>query len=56
MPQCSNCGERMSRNDETTKLTEYVCARCHRTEIVRKPAYRVTASAGADAAAVADDD
>ncbi|MFC7138993.1 hypothetical protein ACFQMA_03965 [Halosimplex aquaticum] len=56
MPQCSNCGERMSRNDETTKLTEYVCARCHRTEIVRKPAYRVTASATADSAAVADDD
>jgi hypothetical protein len=33
----------MSRNDETTKLTEYVCSRCHATEIVKKPAYRVTA-------------
>jgi len=55
MPQCPNCGERMSHNDETTKLTEYVCARCHRTKIVRKSAYRVTA-AEAPATAVADDD
>jgi ribosomal protein S27AE len=56
MPECQNCGERMSHNDETTKLTEYVCARCHRTEIVRKDAYRVTAEGPAAAAAVADDD
>jgi len=56
MPECPNCGERMSHNDETTKLTEYVCARCHRTEIVRKPAYRVTARGGAATGAVADDD
>jgi len=55
MPECPNCGERLSRNDETTKLTEYVCARCHRTEIVRKPAYRVTAG-GSATGAVADDD
>jgi len=40
--QCTRCGERMSHNDETTKLTEYACSRCHATEIVRKPAYRVT--------------
>ena len=32
----------MSHNDETTKLTEYVCPSCHTTDIVRKPAYRVT--------------
>jgi len=55
MHECPQCGDRMSRNDETTKLTEYVCARCHRTEIARKPAYRVTAGAG-PAAATADDD
>ena len=33
----------MSHNDETTKLTEYVCSNCHNTKIVWKPAYRVTA-------------
>ena len=33
----------MSVNDETTKLTEYVCPRCHNTEIVQKEAFRVTA-------------
>ena len=40
----------MIHNDETTKLTEYVCSRCHTVEIVRKPAYRVTANAPAAAA------
>jgi predicted RNA-binding Zn-ribbon protein involved in translation (DUF1610 family) len=43
----------MSHNDETTKLTEYVCPRCHATDIVRKPAYRVTAD---NASVTADDD
>jgi len=43
MPECDRCGTQMSHNDETTKLTEYVCPNCHRTEIARKPAYRVTA-------------
>ncbi|MEF8851478.1 MAG: hypothetical protein V5A44_10930 [Haloarculaceae archaeon] len=33
----------MSHNDETTKLTEYVCPRCHNTRIVKKDEYRVTA-------------
>jgi hypothetical protein len=42
----------MSHNDETTKLTEYVCPRCHTTNIVKKPAYRVT---GSGQAASADD-
>jgi ribosomal protein S27AE len=53
MPDCPRCGERMSHNDETTKLTEYVCARCHETEIVKKPAYRVT---GGPTVTAADDD
>ncbi len=43
MTHCPRCGSRMSHNDETTKLTEYVCPSCHNTEIVWKPAYRVTA-------------
>lgn len=50
MPRCPKCDTRMSHNDETTKLTEYVCSRCHTVEIVRKPAYRVTADAPAAAA------
>ena len=54
MPECPRCGDRMSHNDETTKLTEYVCARCHERRIVKKSAYRVTGTA--EAAAVADDD
>jgi len=33
MADCPNCGARMSTNDQTTKLTEYVCPRCHETEI-----------------------
>jgi predicted RNA-binding Zn-ribbon protein involved in translation (DUF1610 family) len=37
------CGTRMSHNDETTKLTEYVCPSCHRTEITYKQSFRVTA-------------
>jgi len=45
----------MSHNDETTKLTEWVCPRCHNTEIERKETYRVTAEADA-AAPTADDD
>jgi ribosomal protein S27AE len=43
MTACPRCDARMSQNDETTKLTEYVCPRCHYTEIVRKSAYRTTA-------------
>ena len=31
--QFSECGTRMTYNDETTKLTEFVCPRCHETEI-----------------------
>ena len=30
---CPNCDARMSYNDETTKLTEFVCPRCHETFI-----------------------
>jgi len=33
----------MTLNDETTRLTEYVCPRCHNTRIVWKAAYRHTA-------------
>lgn len=36
MPKCPQCGRRMSYNDETTKLTEYVCSNCHRLEIEYK--------------------
>jgi transposase-like protein len=43
MPDCPRCGERMSHNDETTKLTEFVCSRCHTTRIVQKGTYRTTA-------------
>jgi predicted RNA-binding Zn-ribbon protein involved in translation (DUF1610 family) len=43
MPECNTCGARMSHNDETTKLTEYVCPNCHQTEIAYKQSYRVTA-------------
>ena len=43
MPECNTCGARMSHNDETTKLTEYVCPNCHQTEITYKQSYRVTA-------------
>jgi ribosomal protein S27AE len=43
MSDCPRCGNRMSHNDETTKLTEYVCARCHKTQIVWKPSHRATA-------------
>jgi DNA-directed RNA polymerase subunit RPC12/RpoP len=42
MSDCPNCGERMSHNDETTKLREYACSRCHSTRIVWKPARRRT--------------
>lgn len=58
MHECPQCGDRMSRNDETTKLTEYVCSRCHTTEIERKSAYRVTTPTGpgvANGSTVADD-
>jgi len=54
MHECPRCGERMSRNDETTKLTEHVCPRCHHREIVKKPAYRVTADASAETPAADD--
>lgn len=43
MPECTSCGIRMSHNDETTKLTEYVCPSCHQTEITYKQSFRVTA-------------
>lgn len=43
MTDCQRCGARMSHNDETTKLTEYTCPRCHNTQIVWKPARRATA-------------
>ncbi|MHB9285617.1 hypothetical protein ACKVMT_01085 [Halobacteriales archaeon Cl-PHB] len=43
MTRCSRCGTRMTYNDETTKLTEYVCPNCHYTEIVWKEAHRATA-------------
>lgn len=33
MPKCPQCGRRMSYNDETTRLTEFVCSNCHRLEI-----------------------
>ena len=52
MRDCPNCGTRMSHNDETTKLTEYACPRCHTTDIVKKPAYRVTTG---DTAVAGDD-
>ena len=43
----------MSHNDETTKLTEWVCPRCHNTRIEKKDEYRVT---GTDTAARAATD
>lgn len=42
MPYCSRCGSRLSHNDETSKLTEYVCPSCHRTTVEYKDSYRVT--------------
>ncbi len=42
MTQCGRCGTRMTYNDETTKLTEYVCPSCHNTEIVWKASHRAT--------------
>lgn len=42
MPNCTRCGERMTHNDETTKLTEYTCSGCHWVEIVHKEDYRIT--------------
>ena len=47
MDDCPRCGSRMSHNDETTKLTEYVCPRCHATRIEKKEDYRVTAESAA---------
>lgn len=43
MTRCPQCGTRMNYNDETTKLTEYACPRCHATEIVKKQSYHSTA-------------
>lgn len=37
---CPRCDRRMSENDVTTVLTEYVCPACHATEIEWKPAAR----------------
>jgi DNA-directed RNA polymerase subunit RPC12/RpoP len=42
MPDCPRCGNRMSHNDETSKLTEYACPNCHRVRIIWKDSYRVT--------------
>lgn len=33
MPQCPECGERLSLIDETTKLIEYRCSNCYHKEI-----------------------
>lgn len=33
---CRHCGTRMTYNDETTKLTEFVCPQCHETTIAWK--------------------
>jgi|GEM_PF-727176 len=41
--KCPNCGVRMSYNDETTKLTEFVCNRCHQTIIEYKSRARTVA-------------
>lgn len=38
--KCPACGTRMTYNDETTKLTEFVCPRCHETVIDWKAAAR----------------
>jgi len=43
MTDCPRCGTRMTYNDETTKLTEFTCPRCHNTRIVWKAAHRATA-------------
>jgi transposase-like protein len=43
MTECPRCDVRMNYNDETTKLTEYVCPSCHSTEIVQKASFRITA-------------
>jgi len=43
MTRCPQCGTRMNYNDETTKLTEFACPRCHATEIVRKQSFNSTA-------------
>jgi DNA-directed RNA polymerase subunit RPC12/RpoP len=43
MTECQRCGTRMTYNDETTKLTEYTCPRCHNTRIDWKSSHRVTA-------------
>ena len=46
----------MSHNDETTKLTEWVCPRCHNTRIEKKDEYRVTGTGTDTAARAATDD
>lgn len=33
MPQCPECGERLSLIDETTKMVEYRCPNCYYKEI-----------------------
>lgn len=43
MTQCIQCGTRMSYNDETTKLLEFVCPSCHQTRIVQKESFRKVA-------------
>lgn len=43
MTDCQRCGTRMAYNDQTTKLNEFSCPRCHHTRIEWKAAHRVTA-------------
>jgi transposase-like protein len=43
MTECPRCETEMHYNDETTKLVEYACPNCHRTRIVHKESFRVTA-------------
>jgi len=40
MSKCPHCGTRMTYNDQTTKLTEYVCPACHETVIDWKSSAR----------------
>jgi DNA-directed RNA polymerase subunit RPC12/RpoP len=42
MTECQRCGTRMSYNDQTTKVTEFACPRCHNTRIEWKAGHRVT--------------
>lgn len=35
---CPNCNRTYSMNDRTTKIVEYVCPKCHNTEIIQRKA------------------